>query len=49
VTTGYVEVSVRSGSLNHMTQMPVASPNDVAWYRQQVAQAQSLAAQAGPT
>jgi hypothetical protein len=46
VTTGYVEVTVRSDSLVHMIQMPVNSPNDVAWYRQQVAHAQSLAAQA---
>jgi hypothetical protein len=46
VTTGYVEVTVHSGSLVHTTQVPVANPNDVAWYRQQVAHAQSLAAQA---
>jgi hypothetical protein len=46
VTTGYVEVTLHSESLVHMTQVPVTGPNDVAWYRQQVAHAQSLAAQA---
>lgn len=42
--TGYAEVSVRSGSLSHMTQLPVNNPNDIARYRAMVAQAQSLAA-----
>jgi hypothetical protein len=47
VTTGYVDVSVHTGNLTHLTQLPVASPHDVMHYRQLVGQAQSLAAQAG--
>ncbi len=43
-TTGYVGVSVRSGDLLHQTQVPVWSPEQVAYVRQQVAYAQSLAA-----
>lgn len=46
VTRGYVQVSVRSGDLNHMTQLPVTSPQDVARIRGLVAHAQALAAQA---
>lgn len=46
VTTGYVQVSVRSGSLHHMTQIPVSHPMQVAQIRQLVAQAQAMAAQA---
>jgi hypothetical protein len=45
-TTGYVEISVRSGDLYHRTQLPVSSPEAVAQVRQLVGQAQSLAAQA---
>jgi hypothetical protein len=44
--TGYAEVSVRSGSLVHMTQLPVRNEGDIARYRGMVAQAQSLAASA---
>jgi len=47
-TSGYMQVSVRSGELNHMAQIPVWSPQQVAQIRMQVAQAQSLAAQAPP-
>ncbi|HXY91392.1 MAG TPA: hypothetical protein VEP49_02875 [Acidimicrobiia bacterium] len=45
-TTGYVEVSVMSGPLTHVTQIPVRSQYDVAAVRQQVHQAQTLAAAA---
>jgi hypothetical protein len=44
--TGYVEVSVRSGNLVHMTQLPVRNQHDINNYRQLVSQAQTLAAQA---
>lgn len=43
--TGYVEVSVRSGDLFHMTQLPVHSADDVARHRHMVSYAQGLAAQ----
>lgn len=46
-TTGYVEVSVKSGDLYHMTQIPVSHPVQVQQVRALVARAQSLAAQAG--
>jgi hypothetical protein len=46
VTTGYVDVSVRSGELYHRTQVPVSNEYQVAQTRALVAQAQSLAAQA---
>ena len=42
--TGYVEVSVSSGSLYHVTQVPVSNEYQVAQIRQQVHQAQTLAA-----
>jgi hypothetical protein len=45
-TTGYVEVSVRSGDLYHRTQLPVFGPESVPQIRQLVGQAQTLAAQA---
>ena len=45
--TGYVEVSVRSGNLFHVTQLPAQSPQAVLYARQLVAQAQSMAAAAG--
>ncbi len=45
-TTGYVEVTVRTGDVLHMTQLPVSSPDDVARYRHMVSYAQGLAAQA---
>jgi hypothetical protein len=45
-TTGYVEVSVRSGDLYHRTQLPVSDQWAVQQIRQLVAQAQTLAAQA---
>jgi hypothetical protein len=45
-TTGYVEVSVRSGSLYHRTQIPVSSQTQIMQIRQLVGQAQTLASQA---
>jgi hypothetical protein len=45
-TTGYVEVSVRSGDLYHRTQLPVLGPESVPQVRQLVGQAQTLAARA---
>jgi len=45
-TTGYVEVSVHAGNLSHATQIPVSSQYQVAQIRQQVSQAQTLAAAA---
>jgi hypothetical protein len=45
-TTGYVEVSVQAGNLSHATQIPVSSQYQVAQIRQQVSQAQTLAAAA---
>jgi hypothetical protein len=45
-TTGYVEVSVQAGSLFHATQIPVSGSYQVAQIRQQVSQAQTLAAAA---
>ena len=45
-TTGYVEVSVQAGNLIHATQIPGASQYQVAQIRQQVSQAQTLAAAA---
>ncbi|MGH9277113.1 MAG: hypothetical protein ACRD12_03250 [Acidimicrobiales bacterium] len=47
VTTGYVEVSVNSGSLYHVTQLPVSHPADVQQIRGLVNQAQSLAVSTG--
>lgn len=46
--TGYVEVSVRSGNLFHVTQLPAQSPQAVLYARQLVNQAQSMAAASGP-
>jgi hypothetical protein len=45
-TTGSVEVSVQAGNLIHATQIPVSSQYQVAQIRQQVSQAQTLAAAA---
>ncbi len=45
-TTGYVEVSVMSGSLNHVTQIPIRNEGEIAQVRQRVHQAQTLAAAA---
>jgi hypothetical protein len=45
-TTGYVEVSVQAGNLFHATQIPVSGSHQVAHVRQQVSQAQTLAAAA---
>jgi hypothetical protein len=45
-TTGYVEVSVQAGNLFHATQIPVSSEYQGAQIRQQVSQAQTLAAAA---
>jgi hypothetical protein len=44
--TGYVEVSVQSGSLYHATQIPVSSQYQIDQVRANVSQAQSLAAAA---
>jgi hypothetical protein len=46
VITGYVEVSVHSGNVVHVTQLPVSTAEDVNRYRALVHQAQSLTAQA---
>lgn len=46
VTQGYVEVSVRTGNVVHVTQLPVSNAADVNRWRQLVHQAQSLTAQA---
>lgn len=43
-TTGYFEVSVRSGTLFHVTQIPISSAYQIAQTRQLVHQAQTLAA-----
>lgn len=43
-TSGYVEVTVRSGGLFHVVQLPAHSPQAVASARQLVYQAQSMAA-----
>jgi hypothetical protein len=45
-TVGYVQVTVQAEGFFHATQIPVSSPDHVAWVRQQVAHAQGLAAQA---
>jgi hypothetical protein len=45
-TTGYIEVSVRSGDLYHRTQIPVFDQAQIMHARQLVNQAQTLAAQA---
>lgn len=44
--SGFVEVTVISGSLSHMTQIPVSSQDDIVKARALVSQAQSLAASA---
>lgn len=41
---GYVEVSVRSGDVYHVTQLPISSAQQVQQIRADVHQAQSLAA-----
>ena len=46
VTTGYVEVSVRAGSVYHKTQIPVSNQQQISQIRQQVGNAQILASQA---
>jgi len=46
VTTGYVQVNVRSGDLLHATQLPVSQPFQVGQIRSMVAQVQSMAAAA---
>ncbi|MEP1122437.1 MAG: hypothetical protein ABJH68_00935 [Ilumatobacter sp.] len=43
-TSGYTEVTVRSGNLFHVVQLPANSPHAVAHARQLVYQAQSMAA-----
>ncbi len=45
-TVGYVDVSVRSGTLYHKTQIPVSTRMQIARWHQLVSHAQSLAAQA---
>ncbi len=44
VTTGYVEVQVTSGSLTHVTQVPVYSFADVVKVRRTVREVQAMAA-----
>lgn len=44
--TGYVEVTVRTGDVMHMTQLPVHTAQDIDRYRHMVSYAQGLAAQA---
>ncbi len=46
VTRGYVQVWVRSGTLNHVTYVPVTDPAQVTNVRSLVARAQALAVQA---
>jgi Protein of unknown function (DUF2510) len=46
-TVGYAEVTVTSGNLMYMTQVPVGGGAALAVVRQQVAQAQSMAVAAG--
>lgn len=46
VTTGYFEVSVQSGALRHVSQIPVSSPQQLAQIRQGVHQAQTIASAA---
>lgn len=43
-TSGYTEVTVRSGNVFHVVQLPANSPQAVAHARQLVYQAQSMAA-----
>jgi len=45
-TTGYVEVTVRSGNIFHKTQIPVNSQSKIDEVRQLVSKAQALAMQA---
>ena len=45
--TGYVEVTVRSGQLLHVTQIPISDEPQVDQVRQSVHQAQAMAAQLG--
>jgi hypothetical protein len=47
-TGGYFEVSVMSGNLQHMTQIPINSQQQIAQVRRDVSYAQTLAAQATP-
>ena len=42
--SGYFEISVQSGNLRHVTQLPVSSAQQVMQYRQAVQHAQGLAA-----
>jgi hypothetical protein len=45
-TTGYVEVTIRSGNLVHATQLPISAPYQIDQVRKAVSQAQSMAAAA---
>lgn len=47
-TSGYVEVTVISGTLTHTTQVPIRSQGEIAQVRNRVHQAQTLAAAATP-
>jgi hypothetical protein len=42
--TGYVEVTVRTGDVMHMTHLPVHNAQDIDRYRHMVSYAQGLAA-----
>jgi hypothetical protein len=46
ITTGYVDVSVRTGPLHHTTQIPVGHASQVQQIRAQVQRAQTLAVRA---
>jgi hypothetical protein len=46
VVRGYAEVTVRSGELQHMTQLPISNAQQLAHYRGLVSQAQNMAASA---
>jgi hypothetical protein len=46
--TGYVEVTVRSGDVYHVAQLPVRNVMDVDYARRLVQQAQSMAYAQGP-
>lgn len=46
-TSGYVDVTVRSDTLQHTTQVPISNTNQVLHIRQMVGQAQAMAATLG--
>jgi hypothetical protein len=46
VTTGFIQVSVRAGTLTHTTHLPVSTPGQIAQIHGLVAHAQMMSAQA---